>query len=468
MRVGDVMEAGSPRERRWYHWGAFALVAMAFLYVVVLPLFRPRGALLWGHYRFTDVYAAIPLTAAMLCAVAVMATPARQRRAVALRVIAVSVAAVSAMVLLDLAYTVAQPRFRQPDFWLDGGRLDRAHSAPDRLLGFVRKPHVSWHRAETDDDRAVSYRTDENGFRNPPGTTRADVVFIGDSFTEAAWILPERTFVGRVAERTGLRVANLGRGQYGPQQGLIVLERFGLRYQPRVVVWQLFEGNDLTDARNFAAWRRDPAPPARSLKARYAENSLLYRLLEPTEARPPSEGIPVVIRYRDGVQRRKELRYRFVPDQPDVLAEAFAETREAVETAARLCATHGVRLVVVFIPTMVQVLEPFITFERPQDRERALPGGAVRTSRDFGSRLAAVCREPGCSYIDVFEALRARALADNTRVYDRQDPDEHLDVDGHDVVSQAIAGAIRSDTGQDVPGNAGRASTAPPARENRK
>jgi GDSL-like Lipase/Acylhydrolase family len=458
----------SPLRHRWPLSSAFALGALAFLYVVVLPLVRPRGGLLWGHYRFTDVYAGIPLMVAALCTVAVLATPGPYRRAVALRLIAIAVVVVPAIFLLDLAHTVAQPRFRQPDFWLDGGHIDRASSIPDHQLGFVRKPHVSWHRAETDDGRAVSYRTDEIGFRNPPGTTSADVVFIGDSFTEAAWIPAERTFVGRVAERTGLRVVNLGRGAYGPQQELIVLERFGLRYQPKVVVWQLFEGNDLTDAKNFAAWRRDPAPPARSLKARYIESSLLYRLLEPTEVRPPSGGVPVAIRYRDGVQRRKELRYRFVPDQADALAEAFAETREAVETGARLCATHGIRLIVVFIPTMVQVLEPFITFERPEDRERALPGGAVRTSRDFGSRLKAVCTEPACSYVDVFETLRARALVDNTRVYDRHDPDEHLDVDGHDVVSQAIAKVIRSDTGQNVPGQAGRLSTASPAQENRK
>src|SRR5919106_1027270 len=451
---------------RWRVWSAFVLVTMAFLYVVVLPLFRPRGALLWGHYRFTDIYAAIPLIVAALWILAVVATPTRHRRTVALRLTAVAVVTVPAMFLLDFVYTVAQPRFRQPDFWLDGGHIDRAYSTTDPQLGFVRKPHITWHRAQISDKRAVSYRTDENGFRNPPGTTSADVVFIGDSFTEAAWIPAEQTFVGRVAERTGLRVVNLGRGAYGPQQELIVLERFGLRYQPKVVVWQLFEGNDLTDAKNFAAWRTNPQPPVRPLKVRYIENSLLYRLLEPTEVRPPSGGVPVVVRYRDGVHRRKELRYRFVPDQADVLTEAFAETRQAVEAAARLCATHGVRLIVLFIPTMVQVLEPFITFESSQDRERALPGGAVRSDRDFGSRLKAVCREPGCSYVDVFETLRARALADNTRVYDRHDPDEHLDIDGHDAVSRAIVDALRLDTGQDVPGNASRPpSTAPPAPE---
>jgi hypothetical protein len=50
-------------------------------------------------------------------------------------------------------------------------------------------------------------------------------------------------------------VVNLGRGAYGPQQELIVLKRYGLAYRPRVVIWQLFEGNDLADARQFSEWK---------------------------------------------------------------------------------------------------------------------------------------------------------------------------------------------------------------------
>jgi hypothetical protein len=98
---------------------------------------------------------------------------------------------------------------------------------------------------------------------------------------------------------------------------------------------------------------------------------------------------------------------------------------------------------------MVQVLEPFITFERPPDRERALPGGLVRSAADVGSRLKTVCRKPACVYVDAFEALRARALVDNSRVFDRHDPDEHLDVDGHEVVARLIKDLIRSERGAD-------------------
>ena len=75
------------------------------------------------------------------------------------------------------------------------------------------------------------------------------------------------TFVRRVAQSTGLSAVNLARGAYGPQQELIVLKRYGLAYKPRVVVWQLFEGNDLHDAEAFAEWKQNPQQVSTSLRS---------------------------------------------------------------------------------------------------------------------------------------------------------------------------------------------------------
>jgi hypothetical protein len=421
------------------------LLALVFLYVVVLPLLRPRGAYLWGHYRLLDIYAGAPLVLVVLCVVVIMTVPAHTRRGVALRATTVTASIVFALILVDLAYTIAQPRFHAPDYWLDGGGIERAYSTTDPELGFVRKPNISWHRSAPEGGRPAYYRTDANGFRNPPGITRSDVLFIGDSFTEAAWIPEDETFVGRVAAATGLRVVNLGRGAYGPQQELIVLRRYGLAYKPRFVVWQLFDGNDLDDARNFAVWRADPRPPAVPLRARYYDNSLVRRLVEASAFPPPMSGrVSAVLNRHDGTRQRKELRYRFIPDQPDQRSEAFTQTVQTIEAGIRLCQQHDIQLAVLFVPSLVQVMEPFLSFDHPADRERALPGGRVRSDGDFGSRLRSVCGEPGCTYLDAFEGLRAQALVDNSRVYDRHDPDEHLDVDGHAVVSRLVVDWIRS------------------------
>jgi hypothetical protein len=454
------------KRTRLYPGVGLMLLGLAFLFVVVLPLARPRGTYLWGHYRLLDIYAGVPLVLITLCVAIIMAAPARRRRGVALRATTVTASVLFALCVAELAYTISQPRFHAPDFWLDGGGIERAYSMTDAELGFVRKPNVSWHRSAPEGGRPVSYRTDASGFRNPPGITRGDVVFLGDSFTEAAWIPEPETFVGRVATATGLPVVNLGRGAYGPQQELIVLRRHGLAYRPRFVVWQLFEGNDLDDANNFAVWRADRQPPPPPVLARYYDNSLLRRLVEPTVFPPPvSRYVPVVVDYHDGTRQRKDLRYRYIPDRPRERPEAFSATVEAIEAGMRLCQAHGIRLAVLFVPSLVQVMEPFLTFDRPADRDRALPGGRIRSTDDLGSRLRSVCVEPACTYLEAFEALRARALVNNSHVYDRHDPDEHLDVDGHAVVSGLVVDWIRSTTaagtednpGVVAPGRQGRA-----------
>ena len=221
---------------------------------------------------------------------------------------------------------------------------------------------------------------------------------------------------------------------------MIVLKRFGLAYQPQLVVWQVFGGNDLTDAQTSRAGA-PTLPPERPLKVRYWRKLPRSSLACNDEARGPSGGIEVAIAItmeHDTQGAPLSLR----PRSDDTLPDAFAETEQAITAGIRLSESRGIRLAVLFLPTMVQVLEPFITFERSQDRERALPGGSLRSPRDFGSRLKAVCQKPACVYVDAFQALRARALVDNSRVFDRHDPDEHLDVDGHKAVARLIKDLI--------------------------
>jgi len=144
---------------------------------------------------------------------------------------------------------------------------------PDDELGFVRKPNVVWEGRLSLEGKDLSYHTDENGFRNVPQIHQADLVFIGDSFTEGASVPEEDTFVQQLGKKVTHSVVNLGRGQYGPQQELIILRRYGLGYNPRVVVWQLFEGNDLSDATRFAEWRQTPV---RTESARLAPVGMIF------------------------------------------------------------------------------------------------------------------------------------------------------------------------------------------------
>jgi hypothetical protein len=325
------------------------------------------------------------------------------------------------------------------NYWLDQAHISRRYSVADAELGFVRKPGVSWRGYVPELDRMVEYQTDENGFRNSIRQQQADVVFIGDSYTEAAQIDEGDTLVRRVAQLSGLSAVNLARGAYGSQQELIVLQRYGLAYKPRVVVWQLFEGNDLNDAEAFAEWKQNPQQANTSLTERYFDNSLLKEWLTTTRDQEYI-GPTVTLRYHDGTAQRFSLRYPYDPDQPSTMRRGMTETLSALEAGHRLCESKGIQLLVVVVPTMVRVMAPYISFDHVEDQMKYLPE-ARENQKDFSGTAKEFCARTGCTVVDGFVALRRAAATDNRHLYIPND--EHFDVGGHEVMAQTVVDWLR-------------------------
>jgi hypothetical protein len=425
--------------RSWLSSLAGVLLAIGFTYFWILPLFRPRGDFLWGHYRLKDIYLGIPLAAATLCALLIIAIPKRYRRALSLRLATSAISILLVLAIFDVGYAFVVMGVLRPNLWLDHASISRKYSAADGELGFVRKPGVSWRRYLPEVNRIIDYHTDENGFRNPPRTQRADVVFIGDSYTEAATMAEEDTFVQHLVHLTGSSVVNLGRGAYGAQQEHIVLRRYGLSYKPQVVVWQLFEGNDLIDAEVFEKWKQNPHLAPTSLKDRYFNNSLLNHWLTNTRSRERA-GPMVTLRYPDGTAIRLRLRYGYNPDEPSTRHVGMTETMGAIEAGYQLCQSHGIQLLVVSVPTMARVMAPYIRFDSVEDQTSYLPE-RVPDHKDFSASIAELCGRIGCTFVDTFDALRQASANGNYSLYIPND--EHLDVGGHDVMAHVIADWLR-------------------------
>jgi hypothetical protein len=236
-------------------------------------------------------------------------------------------------------------------------------------------------------------------------------------------------------------VVNLGRGAYGPQQEFIVLRRYGLAYQPRVVFWQFFEGNDLSDADNFAVWQQTGGQSRQSLISRLKENSLLKQFLSMTYLPPPLTPV-AKLRYTTQMEQEITLRYGYQPKQPEDMPRGMEETLKAVERGFRLCQDQGIRLVLVFIPSMVRVMEPWLTFDDAAQRQRYLPSSAGKTRGDFSNQLQQLCQQLGCSYLDAFPTLRNQAGRNNQQLYISND--EHLDIMGHQVIARLLLAWLRA------------------------
>jgi hypothetical protein len=300
---------------------------------------------------------------------------------------------------------------------------------------------VNWLGIATDRRYEVSVQYDQNGFRNPRALDRADIAAIGDSFIEAGLVGDRDIVTSRLADAFGLQVANLGQGGYGPQQELIVLQRYALPLNPKLVIWFLFEGNDLLDVHRYEQLRADARNPTTSgsfLSRSATANSLrtLRWLLTPT----PSADLPEAVRRSCRLRRSQpsdaETIYFAYPGA--ALTErdlsALSLTQQTLVNAQRAARQAGAEFVLVLIPTKFRVYHELCEF----------PAGAYGHSwrpNDLPGRLAALAGAIGMPYLDLTIAFRAAAENGPLTYF----PDDgHWNASGHAVAADAVVEFVRS------------------------
>ena len=329
-------------------------------------------------------------------------------------------------------------------------QVDPRWNLADPELGFIRKPNIYWSGRAHDHPGAhyVVYRCDENGFRNPPGITRAEVAFIGDSFTEAGNVPEKDTFVRLVGEKLGVTAVNLGREYYGPQQELAVLRRYALGYEPRSIVWVIFEGNDLTDAQRYL--RGELQKPAAGRRAAWSSQALLtHRLLRPFlkqgRPHPKDRGETWLLAGPGGEEREVVFTLIYAPDMVQRLPRAWQATKRCLQQGLRLCRERGIELLVVFVPIKFRVYGPYLRVSTPEQRYPGPPPEDLSRPDDFASRMARFCKQIGCRFLDTYPALLAAATRGET-VYSLR-YDSHFDVAGHRVVADLISEVLSASGG---------------------
>jgi hypothetical protein len=369
------------------------------------------------------------------------------------RCVAVCAGVAFAVLACELAarwFANASPS-RNPFYSLeDPGNL----AAPD--LPFVRPPHLDWTGPSTGDlsdglrdqfTQTVRFRTDFQGFRNDADAARAAIVFLGDSNTEAGNVNVEQTFVDRAAHSLGRTYRNLGRAGYSPPDELVVLERYGLECEPKLVVWQISEQNDLYDCLRYIEWARsgvrpvfDPhfasAPLELDGWKRYSPTHQLYDRLS-RHARAPFE---VVLTARDGSRlRTRFVRSMFGRELDPQGHPGWPPIEKGLRDGAKLIAEHGCKLAILFIPMKLRVLEAELGPHAAIRGEAAARGGIPRPS-PLSLRLAALARELGAIYIDPTDALERCAAAGDVVFLPL---DTHPSPFGHEQIAQIIVATLR-------------------------
>jgi len=291
------------------------------------------------------------------------------------------------------------------------------------VLGWTQRPgaqfdivvsqvpvHVEFNRA--------GFRDVEHEVAKPKGCKR--VVLVGDSFCEALQVDLEETFFRQLQARLraggeSWEVLNLGVGDFGTAQELIALREYGMRYQPDVVVCEVYPLNDIgnnaiglasfcrsqNDAYRPYLVERDGAlqqvswqPVRQSLRhglatfrvaerACFAVEKLLCGLEDDAARleRMRAAGLPPL----------DPLLYSFVADegqQIEAVRQGWRITERCLEEMARLCREHGATFVVLTIPFEATVGLQWQSFAEQQPPPALDPEYPDR-------RLDAFCRKLG-------------------------------------------------------------------------
>ncbi len=327
---------------------------------------------------------------------------------------------------------------------------------------FVPKPNspvVSIDRTADGVDRS----TDELGFCNPPGryegASRIDVIALGDSFSWCHAVRPDQAWPARLGEGTGLTVFSLGLGGKGPYEYVQYLRAFGLAKHPRVVVMNVYGGNDLRDAVAYRDFRdataRGEKPPSSEpqnvlpglVSSAVGRNSYAINLAVALASRLasrdagdwektgvnfrytlalPGGAVPFNVENRD---RDEVVSARHLADGTTPLAI----WEDALARFATLSRDHGFTAVVSYTPPAYAAYGELATF----DDRSIVP---VMTEYDAAQKrfLAGRAAALGFLFHDLTPDLQAAAHEpDATLLYDAVHV--HLTARGNDVVAASLA-----------------------------
>ena len=349
------------------------------------------------------------------------------------------------------------------------------------LLAMVPGTVVT-HRLDATDLRSGAVETvtlDDTGFCNPPArrwaTADVDIVALGDSFTWCSAVTPDQAWPAQLEAHGGRPTYNLGRGGVGAFEYVQILKQYGLQRDPEIVILNIFEGNELLDARAYwraraaaEPWAVRPLPWVRPEEPDETERPLTRRVLNAVLG-----GAPLVKSYalRLGLAIyhlvkpdllgaapavAEDFRYRvlvngdyvalnignesrdFVAAQlvaagqlsPSVLDEALAAFADVAQQRA------GFRAIVTYTPAAYTAYEGRTVFRAPDLAD--LTRRFSQTQRDW---LREATRRYGLEFLDLTPALQAAAATSPEPLYFPKDL--HLSAAGHRAVGAYLAEALR-------------------------
>jgi hypothetical protein len=278
---------------------------------------------------------------------------------------------------------------------------------------------------------------DRMGFRNEADLSSADTIVIGDSVVEGDSVSNNEVVTSVLQGLDGGKtVANLSRLGYGPQQEMIVLQRYGLPLRPHTVVWVFSEATDLADFMRYRPTSTQPPNYWHSflersfLRLTYHQVRGLFNAAKPSGVEYSGEiqvpgGRVTRVYFEKPAHHLTSEEFRAL----DGIARILAEAR-------RLSAAQGARFLLVLAPDKYRVYHDLCQYPPESKCSRWVLS-------DLPERLfsAVASISPGIGYVDLTGALVTAARGGLLPYYS---DDVHWSPEGHRVAAEAINAYLAS------------------------
>lgn len=320
---------------------------------------------------------------------------------------------------------------------------------------------------------------DAAGFCNDVGAPiegHVDVVAVGDSFSWCTGISADQTWPGHLQAGSGLSVYNASVQGVGLHEYVEVIEQFALKRTPKVVVMNVYGGNDFRDALRYRDHLRQTAagvpaedggmPQSRALRLYFraldnpfGRSSIALNLLSSSVSR-----LWVAFRETQVQVDTVNFRYNFkigdtlVPfnrdnadtDEVEAARSLIADPAglhlfdAPLEKFAALGKAHGFVPVLAYVPPAYIAYRAEVEFETPSVAETMFKSDDLQA--DYFARE---CARLGIGHIDSRQALAEAARADKTGLTLYFPWNRHLTSDGHAVLAKEIDSFLKSNLHND-------------------
>lgn len=329
----------------------------------------------------------------------------------------------------------------------------------DDFLVFKLQPHYEGTYTTYEFETPIS--TNSIGLRDneigPKQENGVRIVGLGDSFSFANGVTLDQTYFKRVESRLSsaygrpVELINCAVPSYSPLQSFRMLQKYGMAFDPDIVVMGFFVGNDFVESMDLFDAEGKPLLTASngnlvSVKASDRENERgIIRPLTTTVRAHLASHSHLYVFLRDRMSNmlsKAGLRPFNLPPEfcakeySPRMVQGWAITSSILRDLSEYVRGHNKRLVVVVLPAIYQV------YTKSWDEYiNALKLNPDLYDLDKPQKLLAeFCRDERIEMVDVLPALRSNS----TKAQLFFPVDGHPTKEGHEIISEVLAGYLLS------------------------